>query len=158
MQLHDLYPFPEERKTRKRVGRGSGSGLGCTAGKGNKGQNARAGGGVRPGFEGGQMPLQRRLPKHGFKNFPFKVAYQVINLDRLVAAFGDKTDISLDDIYQRGLAPFGSPVKILAGGEVQGALKVEAHKFSTTAAEKIRKAGGEARELEAAPAGQPAAE
>lgn len=158
MQLHDLYPFPEERKTRKRVGRGSGSGLGCTAGKGNKGQNARAGGGVRPGFEGGQMPLQRRLPKHGFKNFPFKVAYQVINLDRLVAAFGDKTDISLDDIYQRGLAPFGSPVKILAGGEVQGALKVEAHKFSATAAEKIRKAGGEARELETAPAGQPAAE
>ena len=158
MQLHDLYPFPEERKTRKRVGRGSGSGLGCTAGKGNKGQNARAGGGVRPGFEGGQMPLQRRLPKHGFKNFPFKVTYQVINLERLVAAFGDKTDISLDDMYQRGLAPFGAPVKILAGGDVQGALKVEAHKFSAAAAEKIRKAGGEARELETAPAGQPAAE
>ena len=83
MQLHNLFPFPEERKTRRRVGRGSGSGLGCTAGKGNKGQNARAGGGVRPGFEGGQMPLQRRLPKHGFKNFPFKVTYDVINLDRL---------------------------------------------------------------------------
>ena len=66
MQLHSLYPFPEERKTRKRVGRGSGSGLGCTAGKGNKGQNARAGGGVPAGFEGGQMPLQRRLPKRGF--------------------------------------------------------------------------------------------
>ena len=71
MHLHTLYPFPEERKTRRRVGRGSASGLGCTAGKGHKGQNARAGGGVRPGFEGGQMPLARRLPKHGFKNYPF---------------------------------------------------------------------------------------
>ena len=67
MQLHDLYPFPEERKQRRRVGRGQGSGLGGTSGKGHKGQNARSGGGVRPGFEGGQMPLQRRLPKHGFK-------------------------------------------------------------------------------------------
>ena len=76
MQLHNLFPFPEERKTRRRVGRGAGSGLGCTSGKGHKGQNARAGGGVRPGFEGGQMPLQRRLPKHGFKNFLFKVTYQ----------------------------------------------------------------------------------
>ena len=150
MQLHDLYPFPEERKTRKRVGRGSGSGLGCTAGKGNKGQNARAGGGVRPGFEGGQMPLQRRLPKHGFKNFAFKVTYQVINLDRLVAAFDGKSDISLDDVYARGLAPYGAPVKILSGGELSKAIKVEAHKFSAAAAEKIRKAGGEVKELETA--------
>ena len=103
MQLHNLFPFPEERKTRRRVGRGSGSGLGCTAGKGHKGQNARAGGGVRPGFEGGQMPLQRRLPKHGFKNAPFKVTYDVINLDALVSAFPGKTTITLDDIYARGL-------------------------------------------------------
>lgn len=150
MQLHDLYPFPEERKTRKRVGRGSGSGLGCTAGKGNKGQNARAGGGVRPGFEGGQMPLHRRLPKHGFKNYPFKVTYSVINLDRLISSFEGKTEISLEDIYDRGLAKFGTPVKVLSRGEVSVALKVEAHKFSTAAAEKIRNAGGEARELEAA--------
>ena len=150
MQLHDLYPFPEERKTRRRVGRGSGSGLGCTAGKGNKGQNARAGGGVRPGFEGGQMPLQRRLPKHGFKNFPFKVTYEVINLDRLVAAFEGKNDITLDDIYARGLASYGAPVKVLSRGELSAAIKVEAHKFSAAAAEKIRKAGGEAKELEAA--------
>ena len=68
MNLNELYPFAEDRKSRKRVGRGSGSGLGCTSGKGNKGQNARAGGGVRPGFEGGQMPMQRRLPKRGFNN------------------------------------------------------------------------------------------
>ncbi len=149
MQLHELYPFPEERKTRRRVGRGSGSGLGCTAGKGNKGQNARAGGGVRPGFEGGQMPLQRRLPKHGFKNAPFKVVYEVINLDRLLDAFEGKESISLDDIYARGLAGYGKPVKILSRGEVTRAVKVEAHKFSAPAAEKLRSAGGEAKQFEA---------
>ncbi len=152
MQLHNIYPFPEERKTRRRVGRGSGSGLGCTAGKGHKGQNARAGGGVAPGFEGGQMPLQRRLPKHGFKNAPFKVTYDVINLDRLIEAFVGQSNITLDDIYARGLARMGAPVKILSRGEVTSALKVEAHKFSQTAAEKIRSAGGEVSELEAVPA------
>ncbi|WP_165068349.1 50S ribosomal protein L15 [Desulfovibrio sp. ZJ200] len=154
MQLHDLFPFPEERKTRRRVGRGSGSGLGCTAGKGHKGQNARAGGGVRPGFEGGQMPLQRRLPKHGFKNALFKVTYAVINLDMLTQAFDGKSSITLDDIYARGLARMGSPVKILSRGEVKSALTVEAHKFSRAAAEKIRQAGGQVSELEAAVAAQ----
>lgn len=148
MNLNELYPFQEDRKTRKRVGRGSGSGLGCTSGKGNKGQNARAGGGVRPGFEGGQMPLQRRLPKRGFKNHPFKVEYAVINLDRLVASFAGKTEISLEDIYDRGLCVFGAPVKILGMGDLSVAIKVEAHKFSQSAVDKIRAAGGEARELE----------
>ena len=147
MRLNDLYPFVEERKTRRRVGRGSGSGLGGTSGKGHKGQNARAGGGVRPGFEGGQMPLQRRLPKRGFKNFLFKVSFEVINLDRLQAAFEGKNDISLDDIYERGLCRFGAPVKVLGEGEVTSALKVEAHRFSRSAAEKIRSAGGEVKEL-----------
>lgn len=147
MNLNELYPFPEDRKTRKRVGRGSGSGLGCTAGKGNKGQNARAGGGVPAGFEGGQMPLQRRLPKRGFKNFPFKVRYEVINLERLVEAFAGKTEITLEDIYDRGLVDFGKPVKVLAQGDIAVALKVEAHKFSRSAVEKLQKAGGEAREL-----------
>ena len=147
MNLHELYPFPEERKNRKRIGRGSGSGWGCTAGKGNKGQNARAGGGVRPGFEGGQMPLQRRLPKRGFSNYPFKVEYAVINLDRLQAAFDGKTEISLDDIYDRGLCKYGAAVKILGEGELKGAIKVEAHKFSKSAVEKIQNAGGEAKEL-----------
>ena len=154
MQLHNLFPFPEERKTRRRVGRGSGSGLGCTAGKGHKGQNARSGGGVRPGFEGGQMPLQRRLPKHGFKNFLFKVTYQAINLDSLLAAFEGKTEITLDDIYASGLARMGKPVKVLSRGEVKSAVKVEAHKFSAAAAEKIRNAGGEVSELEAVPAAE----
>lgn len=148
MQLHELYPFPEERKTRKRVGRGSGSGLGCTAGKGNKGQNARAGGGVPAGFEGGQMPLQRRLPKRGFKNFLFKNRYEVVNLADLVAHFEGKNDISLEDIYGRGLAKNGFPVKVLGDGDLSTALNVEAHRFSATALEKIQKAGGSAKVLE----------
>ncbi len=149
MNLQELYPFREERRSRKRVGRGSGSGLGCTSGKGNKGQNARAGGGVRPGFEGGQMPLQRRLPKRGFKNALFRIRYEVVNLDRLLAAFEGKTDISLDDMYERGLVRYGSAVKVLGVGDLNAAITVEAHRFSKSAAEKIRAAGGRAVELEA---------
>lgn len=148
MHLHTLYPFPEERKTRRRVGRGAGSGLGCTAGKGHKGQNARAGGGVRPGFEGGQMPLARRLPKHGFKNYPFKVLYKAINIGDLLKFFPNADTITLEQIYDRGLAKNGLPVKILSGGEVTSAVTVEAHKFSAAAAEKIAKAGGKAQALE----------
>lgn len=147
MQLHELYPFAEERKSRKRVGRGQGSGWGSSAGKGLKGQNQRSGGGVRPGFEGGQMPLERRLPKHGFKN-PFRVTYEVINLDQLQAAFGVQTEITLEDIYNRGLVKSGAPVKILGDGEVKSAINVEAHKFSASAKEKIEKAGGAAKALE----------
>ena len=149
MQLHDLYPFPGERTARKRVGRGAGSGLGGTAGKGHKGQNARSGGGVPAGFEGGQMPLQRRLPKRGFKNALFKTRYEVINLDRLLAAFVAASTISLDDIYARGLARRGAPVKILGRGEIAAAVVVEAHSFSSAAMEKIRNAGGQAKALEA---------
>ena len=146
MRLNDLYPFAVERKGRKRVGRGAGSGLGGTSGKGHKGQNARAGGGVRPGFEGGQMPLQRRLPKRGFKNFDFKVTYEVVNLDRLLAFFPDKNEITLEDIYGRGLAK-SALVKILGVGEVTRAVSVEAFCFSKSAKEKILAAGGEVKEL-----------
>lgn len=147
MQLHDLYPFKEERKQRRRVGRGQGSGLGGTAGRGHKGQNARSGGGVRPGFEGGQMPLQRRLPKHGFKNHLFRITYEVINLDSLQAAFPDRSQINLDDIYARKLAHHSRLVKILSRGEVERALDVEAHRFSKAAVEKITAKGGKATEL-----------
>lgn len=147
MQLHDLKPFPEERKQRRRVGRGTGSGLGGTSGRGHKGQNARSGGGVRPGFEGGQMPLQRRLPKHGFKNALFKVTYEVIDLDSLQEAFPNQTVITLEDIYKRRIAKKKGLVKILGRGEVNAPLQVEAHKFSQTAIEKIEKAGGKANEL-----------
>ncbi|MEA4857392.1 MAG: 50S ribosomal protein L15 [Solidesulfovibrio sp.] len=142
MKLHELYPFPEERQNRKRLGRGRATGQGCTAGKGNKGQNARAGVSERPWFEGGQMPLARRLPKRGFKNFKFKVVYQPLNIERLLAAFEGQASISLDDIYARGLALPGALVKILSQGEISTAITVEAHRFSAKAAEKITNAGG----------------
>ncbi|MDR2488646.1 MAG: 50S ribosomal protein L15 [Desulfovibrio sp.] len=150
MRLHSLYPFVEERKTRKRVGRGSGSGLGCTAGKGNKGQNARSGGGAPAGFEGGQMPLQRRLPKRGFKNAPFRNRYSLVSLAVLVSHFEGKSAISLEDIYGRGLAGNGKPVKVLDDGALtlSGPLWIEAHTFSASAREKLRNAGGEAKALE----------
>ena len=144
MKLHEIYPFPEERASRKRLGRGRGTGQGCTAGKGTKGQNARSGVSERPWFEGGQMPLARRLPKRGFKNYPFKIVYQPINLGQLLAAFEGKSEINLDDIYARGLASAGSLVKILSQGEVSAAVTVEAHRFSAKAAEKIAAAGGKA--------------
>uniref|UniRef100_A0A7C4AI29 Large ribosomal subunit protein uL15 n=1 Tax=Fundidesulfovibrio putealis TaxID=270496 RepID=A0A7C4AI29_9BACT len=147
MQLHELYPFPEERKDRKRIGRGRASGQGCTAGKGNKGQNARAGTGTKPWFEGGQMPLARRLPKRGFKN-PFKVSYSPVNLDRLVEAFPSTTEITLDAMYDRGIVDRGALVKVLGNGELNKALTIEAHKFSASALEKISKAGGTAKSLE----------
>ena len=147
MRLHDLYPFPEERKTRRRVGRGQGSGLGGTSGRGHKGQNARSGGGVRPGFEGGQMPLQRRLPKHGFKNALFKIVYGVIDLDSLQYFFPEKNDITLDDIYERKIVHPSMMVKILARGEVTRPLNVEAHRFSRAAVKKILDAGGKVSEL-----------
>lgn len=147
MKLHELYPFPEERANRKRLGRGRATGQGCTAGKGNKGQNARAGVSKRPWFEGGQMPLSRRLPKRGFKNYPFKIVYQPVNLDRLLAAFPGQATITLDDIYGRGLVAASALVKILAEGEVTTAVTVQAHRFSAKAAEKLAAAGGKAETL-----------
>ncbi|WP_272700306.1 50S ribosomal protein L15 [Desulfovibrio sp. Fe33] len=148
MRLHELYAFPEEYKNRKRIGRGSGSGAGKTAGKGHKGQNARSGGGVRPGFEGGQMPLARRLPKRGFKN-PFREEYEAVNVGRLIALFEGKDEITLADMYERGVVKDGAPVKVLGTGEVEKAVTIEAHRFSASAADKIAKAGGTAKAIEA---------
>ncbi len=148
MRLHELYAFPEEYKNRKRIGRGSGSGWGKTSGKGHKGQNARAGGGVRPGFEGGQMPLARRLPKRGFKN-PFRVEYEAVNVGSLIALFEGKDEITLADMYDRGVVKNGAPVKVLGTGEVAKAVTIEAHRFSASAADKIAKAGGTAKAIEA---------
>ncbi len=147
MKLNTIQPAEGATHSKRRVGRGIGSGLGKTAGRGHKGQKSRAGGFHKVGFEGGQMPLQRRLPKRGFKNYLFKVTFEVVNLDRLQAAFGDQKEITLEDIYDRGLCRFGAPVKILGDGEVTGALTVEAHRFSSSAIDKIRKAGGEVKEL-----------
>ncbi|HKK32961.1 MAG TPA: 50S ribosomal protein L15 [Desulfomicrobiaceae bacterium] len=147
MNLHELYPFPEERKDRKRLGRGTATGQGSTSGKGHKGQNARAGGGVPVWFEGGQMPLQRRLPKRGFKN-PFRVTYQPLNLAQLLSLFPEQDEITLEDLYAKGVANRNKPIKILGQGDIAKAVKVTAHKFSKQAAEKITQAGGQAIAVE----------
>jgi large subunit ribosomal protein L15 len=147
MRLHELYPFYEELKARKRVGRGSGSGLGCTAGKGNKGQKCRSGASISPGFEGGQMPLQRRLPKGGFKN-PFRVVYAAVNLDRLMEAMPGSENITIEQIYAAGFAKKGLPVKILSRGGITRPVVIQAHRFSKQAAEMIRQAGGQPLPLE----------
>jgi large subunit ribosomal protein L15 len=146
MKLHELYPYPSEARSRKRRGRGPGSGLGCTSGKGNKGQKARAGSGPAIGFEGGQMPLVRRLPKRGFKN-RFQVRYTVINLEQIERYFAHRDHITLEDLYTQ--CPRDLPIKILGRGSIERSVTVEAHRFSKSAAEKIEKAGGQAKALEA---------
>lgn len=145
MRLHELYPFAEERASRKRVGRGSGSGLGCTSGKGNKGQNARAGGGVRPGFEGGQMPLYRKLPHRGFNNKNFKDVFAVVNVGDFARLDASVSEVNAEVLAQAGITRDASlPVKVLGEGELARAVKVTAAKFSGSAKEKIEKAGGQA--------------
>lgn len=145
MKLHELYPPESDRKNRKRRGRGPSSGLGCTAGKGHKGQRARAGSGPGPGFEGGQMPLVRRIPKRGFTN-NFREEYTVINLERLQQLFPDKSEISLQDIYQ--IVSSKRPVKVLGRGEIERKIQITAHAFSKQAVAKIEGAGGKAEALE----------
>ena len=130
MKMHDLSPAVGARKASKRLGRGIGSGTGKTSGKGHKGQWARSGGGVRPGFEGGQMPLRRRLPKTGFDN-RYKKVYSIVNLDDL-----NKFDDG---------EPYG--LKVLGNGELTKKVTVQAKKFSKSAQEKIEKAGGKAEVL-----------
>jgi large subunit ribosomal protein L15 len=138
MKLSELKPAAGSKHSRKRVGRGPGSGLGHTAGKGQKGQKSRSGYSMRPGFEGGQMPLTRRVPKRGFTNI-FKAEFAIVNVSQL-ADLGAEIDPDL--LYQRGLARRGKPVKILGEGEVKSALQVKAAKFSRVAREKIEAAGG----------------
>ncbi|MFO7717758.1 MAG: 50S ribosomal protein L15 [Thermodesulfobacteriota bacterium] len=142
MKLHEIHPFYEERKNKKRLGRGQATGTGCTSGKGNKGQRSRAGSNPPAWFEGGQMPLQRRTPKRGFTN-TFRVEYHSLNLDTLSRFFPEQSEVRLSDIYERGLCPRHMPVKVLARGDMDRAITVEAHKFSKQAAEKIKAAGGE---------------
>ncbi len=137
----DLKAPKGQRKT-KRLGRGVGSGHGKTAGKGTKGQKARAGGGVRLGFEGGQMPLFRRIARRGFSNYPFRVVYQVVNV-RDLNRFADGDTVTPESLAAKGLArKRGQPVKILGGGELTRRLQVQGAKVSASAAEKIAKAGG----------------
>lgn len=141
MDLSDLKPAAGSTKKRKRVGRGDGSGHGKTAGRGHKGQGARAGGGTRPGFEGGQMPLQRRLPKRGFKNI-FRAKVAVVNVEKL-ELFPSGSEVTPDSLAERGFVQGKKTlVKILGQGSLSRALTVKAHKFSAKAKEKIEASGG----------------
>jgi large subunit ribosomal protein L15 len=143
MKLSELTPAPGSSKKRKRVGRGDGSGHGKTSCRGHKGQGARSGGGTRPGFEGGQMPLQRRLPKRGFHN-PFRIAPAVVNLDQL-ENFPAGSEVTLDAMVKRGLVHGKDRrVKVLGDGALSKALTIKAHGFSAKAKEKIEAAGGKA--------------
>jgi large subunit ribosomal protein L15 len=144
MKLHNLYPNPGSTKTSKRVGRGPGSGLGKTSGRGEKGQNARSGGGVRPGFEGGQLPLFRRLPKRGFSNANFKIEYATLNVEDL-NRFEDGTVVSPELLKEIGMIKNQlDGIKVLGNGTLSKKLTVRAHKFSKTAQKIIEAAGGKA--------------
>lgn len=144
MKLNDLKPNAGGgTKARKRIGRGIGSGTGKTSGKGHDGQNSRSGGGVRPGFEGGQMPLFRRLPKRGFTNI-FAKEYAIVNIEQL-NRFAADTVVTPELLFSEGIVKKGKAIdgiKILGDGEVSIKLTVQAQKFSKTAAEKIEAAGG----------------
>lgn len=143
MKLHELKPAEGSRKARKRVGRGGASGWGTTAGRGNKGQKARSGGGVRRGFEGGQMPLQRRIPKRGFTNI-FKKEYSIVNVEQL-NRFEDGAVVDVDALKKAGLVKnVKDGVKVLGRGKLEKKLVVKAHAFSKTAVECIQAAGGSA--------------
>lgn len=142
MRLNDLRPAAGSHQKKTRRGRGLGSGLGKTAGRGHKGQKARAGGRIRPGFEGGQMPLQRRIPKRGFKN-PFRVEFEVVNLQEL-NRFAPDTVVTIELLKQHRLVRRNMPVKILGDGAIDRALVVQANAFSKSAKEKIEAASGRA--------------
>jgi large subunit ribosomal protein L15 len=150
MRLHQLSPAKGSKHARKRIGRGPGSGTGKTAGRGEKGQKSRSGHTLRPGFEGGQMPLVRRVPKRGFTNI-FRTEYAVVNVGALAELAGEGaalTAVSPQLLAERGLVRAGRPLKVLAGGELATALKVSAHRFSKAARAKIEAAGGSCEELE----------
>ena len=151
MDLSHLRPPDGAVKKRKRVGRGPGSGTGKTAGRGSKGAQSRSGYKRKRGFEGGQMPLQRRLPKRGFIN-PFRVEFAVVNLDQLAERFEAGAVVTVDGLRERGLVPAALPVKVLGRGELDKALTVQVHKFSAPAVRKIAAAGGTAEALTATPA------
>jgi large subunit ribosomal protein L15 len=145
MKLHDLSPAKGSKHKSTRVGRGPGSGIGKTSGRGEKGQKSRTGYSRRPGFEGGQMPLVRRVPKRGFTNI-FKVEYAVVNVAQLGELEGEITPQLL---VEHGLVRKGLKVKVLGNGEIAKALKVVADKFSASAKAKIEAAGGRCEELQA---------
>jgi large subunit ribosomal protein L15 len=143
MKQHSLKPSPGSRKNPKRVGRGPGSGTGKTSGRGEKGQKSRSGYSAKRGFEGGQMPLKRRLPKRGFTNI-FRTEYRTVNVDRL-NELPEGTEVTPELLQKQGLLRKGpGPVKVLGNGDLKVALNVRVHKYTGTAAEKIKAAGGTA--------------
>ena len=145
MNLHELSPVPGSRKKKKRLGQGLGSGQGKTAGKGHKGQKARAGVSIKANFEGGQMPLARRMPKRGFSNFRFAVKYEVVNIADLEERFEAGTEIDAAALSElRLISGSDKPVKILGVGEKKKNLTVRANAFSASAVKKIEAAGGKA--------------
>ena len=142
MKLHELSPANGSTKERKRIGRGTGSGQGKTAGKGHKGQKARAGRGMRPGFEGGQMPLQRRIPKRGFVNI-FRTEMAIVNVASLEKAFEAGETVTVEALVEKGLVKkVLDGVKVLGNGDITKALTVQANAFSESAKSKIEAAGG----------------
>ena len=142
MKLHSLHTAPGSRKTRKRVGRGDSSGLGGTCGRGEKGQKSRTGSVIRPFFEGGQIPLFRRLPKRGFNSRNHK-EFNLVNVSVLEELYNDGETVTLEDLREKGIIGKNKlPLKVLANGEISKSLTVKAEKFSATAKEKIEKAGG----------------
>ena len=144
MKLHELERNIGATQAKKRVGRGSGSGLGKTSGRGQKGQKARSGGGVNPEFEGGQLPLYRRIPKRGFKNAMFKTRYAVINVEEL-NAFEDGTVVSPALLKEAGIIKNQlDGVKVLGNGKLEKKLTIQANKFSTSALDKIKESGSKA--------------
>ena len=145
MSLHELRPAPGSKTKGKRLGQGLGSGTGKTAGKGNKGQKARSGGGVRPGFEGGQMPMMRRIPKRGFNNARFAKVYQIVNVEDIASRFESGTTVGYEELHAARLVRNDRlPIKILANGEMDKALTIRANAFSAGAKAKIEAAGGKA--------------
>jgi large subunit ribosomal protein L15 len=145
MKLHELKNVKGAIHRRKRVGCGEGGGHGKTSGKGGKGQTARSGGSIRPGFEGGQMPLYRKLPHRGFNNYNFRAEYAIINVGDLAALDASVTDVNAEVLAKAGLIRNATTrLKVLGNGEITRALKVTAAKFSETAKAKLEKAGGAA--------------
>ena len=148
MDLSNLKPAEGSKHSKKRVGRGQGTGQGVQAGRGHKGAKSRSGFKFKRGFEGGQMPLHRRIPKRGFHN-PFRTEYAVVNLDTLAERFDADTVVTPELLRERGLVRSGGKIKVLARGDIAKKLTVRAHKFSGKAAEKIAAAGGAAEIVEA---------
>ena len=147
MKLHDLKPTPGSRHRRRRVGRGESSGLGKTCGKGHKGQKSRSGASIRPGFEGGQMPMMRRLPKKGFNNAQFKTQYAIVNLSDLEAKFADGDTVSEETLRACGLVKgVCDGIKVLGNGDLTKKLTIDVDKISASAKEKVEKAGGSVAE------------